>query len=96
MQTASADPSRPHLRLDLAGFGAVTDVHGDASALGTLELFEGMVGEALAENAPPVKWIGDGAMLAFTGPRWRFERWASSSRPAGRRGPSGTDSIPRN
>ena len=54
--------------VDLAGFSAIADVHGDAIALRILEQFEKMVGEALAEHAPPVKWIGDEAMLAFPGP----------------------------
>jgi adenylate cyclase len=72
VQTASADPaartSATVAFVDLAGFSAIADVHGDASALRILELFEGMVGEALAEHAPPVKWIGDEAMLAFPEP----------------------------
>ena len=59
--------------VDLAGFSAIADVHGDASALRILELFETMVGEALAEHAPPVKWIGDEAMLAFPGPEVAVE-----------------------
>jgi adenylate cyclase len=54
--------------VDLAGFSAIADVHGDASALRILELFEGMVAEVLAEQGPPVKWIGDEAMLAFRSP----------------------------
>ena len=77
MQTGSADPS-PRTSatvafVDLAGFSAIADVHGDASALRILELFETMVGEALAEHAPPVKWIGDEAMLAFPGPEVAVE-----------------------
>lgn len=59
--------------VDLAGFSAIADVHGDASALSILELFEGMVAEALAEDQPPVKWIGDEAMLAFQSPEAAVE-----------------------
>jgi adenylate cyclase len=54
--------------IDLAGFSAIADVHGDASALAILELFEGMVREALTGYEPPIKWIGDEAMLAFAEP----------------------------
>jgi adenylate cyclase len=72
MQTSLADPSPRESAtvafVDLAGFSAIADVHGDDSALRILELFERMVGTALAEHAPPIKWIGDEAMLAFPGP----------------------------
>ena len=54
--------------VDLAGFSAITDVFGDESAIAILEIFEGMVGEALEEHEPPIKWIGDEAMLAFPAP----------------------------
>jgi adenylate cyclase len=54
--------------IDLAGFSAIADVYGDASALAILELFEGMVREALSGYAPPIKWIGDEAMLSFDEP----------------------------
>jgi adenylate cyclase len=77
VQPTSPDPSARSSAtvafVDLAGFSAIADVHGDASALRILELFEGMVGEALAEHAPPVKWIGDEAMLAFPGPEVAVE-----------------------
>lgn len=55
--------------IDLAGFSAIADVHGDASALAVLERFEGMVRDALSGFAPPIKWIGDEAMLAFAEPQ---------------------------
>jgi adenylate cyclase len=54
--------------IDLAGFSAIADVYGDASAIAVLEIFEGMVREALAGYQPPIKWIGDEAMLAFPHP----------------------------
>ena len=49
--------------IDLAGFSAITDVYGDATAIAMLELFEGLVGKALENNAPPIKWIGDEVMF---------------------------------
>ncbi|MGD9884906.1 MAG: adenylate/guanylate cyclase domain-containing protein [Reyranella sp.] len=55
--------------VDLAGFSAIADVHGDAAAIAVLELFEDMVREALSEYEPPIKWIGDEAMLAFREPQ---------------------------
>ena len=54
--------------VDLAGFSAIADVYGDASAVEVLELFEGLVREALYGVAEPIKWIGDEAMLAFPDP----------------------------
>jgi adenylate cyclase len=54
--------------VDLAGFSAITDVFGDEPAIAILEIFERMVGEALEEHDPPIKWIGDEAMLAFPTP----------------------------
>jgi adenylate cyclase len=54
--------------VDLAGFTAIADVYGDAAAIAILEIFEGMVREALAGYQPPIKWIGDEAMLSFPGP----------------------------
>jgi adenylate cyclase len=54
--------------IDLAGFSAIADVYGDASALAILEIFEGMVREALSGYEPPIKWIGDEAMLSFPEP----------------------------
>ncbi len=54
--------------IDLAGFSAIADVYGDESAIAVLEIFEGMVREALSAYAPPIKWIGDEAMLSFPEP----------------------------
>ena len=54
--------------IDLAGFSAIADVYGDESALAVLEIFEGKVREALSDYAPPIKWIGDEAMLSFPDP----------------------------
>ena len=54
--------------IDLAGFSAIADVYGDASAVAVLELFEGMVREALSAYDPPIKWIGDEVMLSLPDP----------------------------
>ena len=54
--------------VDLAGFSAITDVYGDASAIAVLGRFEELVREALGELAPPIKWIGDEAMFGFPDP----------------------------
>jgi adenylate cyclase len=54
--------------IDLAGFSAIADVYGDAAAIDVLELFESMVGEALEGFGPPIKWIGDEAMISFPEP----------------------------
>jgi len=54
--------------VDLAGFSAITDVYGDASAIAVLECFEELVRQALGGLGPPIKWIGDEAMLGFPDP----------------------------
>jgi adenylate cyclase len=54
--------------VDLAGFSAIADVYGDESAIAVLEIFESMVSEALSGYEPPIKWIGDEAMLSFPEP----------------------------
>lgn len=55
--------------IDLAGFSAITDVYGDSTAIAMLEIFEGMVRDALEDHAPPIKWIGDEVMLSFPEPQ---------------------------
>ena len=59
--------------VDLAGFSAITDVYGDASAIAVLECFEELVRQALGELGPPIKWIGDEAMLGFPDPATALE-----------------------
>ena len=54
--------------VDLAGFSAITDVYGDASAIAVLGRFEELVRQALGGVAPPIKWIGDEAMFGFPDP----------------------------
>jgi GGDEF domain-containing protein len=51
--------------VDLAGFSAITDVYGDASAIAVLGCFEELVRQALGGLGPPIKWIGDEAMFGF-------------------------------
>jgi adenylate cyclase len=59
--------------IDLSGFSAIADVYGDASAVQVLEIFENMVGEALSGFEPPIKWIGDEAMLSFPEPEMAIQ-----------------------
>jgi adenylate cyclase len=54
--------------VDLAGFSAITDVYGDASAIAVLGRFEELVRQALGGIGPPIKWIGDEAMFGFPDP----------------------------
>jgi adenylate cyclase len=54
--------------VDLAGFSAITDVYGDASAIAVLGYFEELVRDALQGLGPPIKWIGDEAMFGFPDP----------------------------
>ena len=54
--------------VDLAGFSAITDVYGDASAIEILGCFEELVHQALEGLGPPIKWIGDEAMFGFPDP----------------------------
>src|ERR671914_1634764 len=54
--------------VDLAGFSAIADVYGDEAAIDVLQIFESMVREALSGYQPPIKWIGDEAMLSFPEP----------------------------
>jgi len=54
--------------VDLAGFSAITDVYGDASAIAVLRHFEKLVSQAVGGLGPPIKWIGDEAMFGFSDP----------------------------
>jgi len=54
--------------VDLAGFSAIADVYGDASAIAVLGRFEALVRQALGGLGPPIKWIGDEAMFGFPDP----------------------------
>jgi adenylate cyclase len=54
--------------VDLAGFSAIADVYGDASAIAVLGRFEALVRQALGGLGAPIKWIGDEAMFGFPDP----------------------------
>lgn len=54
--------------IDMAGFTALTDTHGDAEALDVVEQFEAAVRANLRDPAALIKFIGDEAMLVFD--RW--------------------------
>jgi adenylate cyclase len=54
--------------VDLAGFSAITEVYGDASAIAVLGRFEALVSQALGGLGQPIKWIGDEAMFGFPDP----------------------------
>jgi adenylate cyclase len=54
--------------VDLAGFSAIADVYGDASAIAVLVRFEELVRQAVGGLAPPIKWMGDEAMFGFPDP----------------------------
>jgi adenylate cyclase len=54
--------------VDLAGFSAIADVYGDASAIAVLGRFEELVRHALGGLGAPIKWIGDEAMFGFPDP----------------------------
>jgi adenylate cyclase len=54
--------------VDLAGFSAIADVYGDASAIAVLGRFEALVSAALGGLGQPIKWIGDEAMFGFPDP----------------------------
>jgi adenylate cyclase len=54
--------------VDLAGFTALTEAHGDAEAVALLDRFEAITTGALGPDDRLVKTIGDAVMLAFPGP----------------------------
>lgn len=51
--------------IDLAGFTALTDTHGDEQAVAVVDRFETTVRAALVDPAALIKFIGDAAMLVF-------------------------------
>jgi GGDEF domain-containing protein len=65
-QNSATAPARPFI--DIAGFSAIADIFGDAVALHVLEVFESMVRDDLSGYEPPIKWIGDEAILSFPEP----------------------------
>lgn len=55
--------------IDLAGFTALTEVHGDEEAVALLGRFEALASDALARGDRLVKTIGDAVMIACADPR---------------------------
>lgn len=54
--------------IDLAGFTALTEVHGDDAAVDLVDGFLALVRDAINADAELVKSIGDAVMLSFPGP----------------------------
>jgi adenylate cyclase len=55
--------------VDLSGFTAYTDIHGDASAVDVLAGFRNAVRSVASQHAVRVaKWLGDGAMMVSSEP----------------------------
>jgi len=54
--------------VDLAGFTALTEAHGDSEAVALLDRFEAITTEALGTGDRLVKTIGDAVMVAFPDP----------------------------
>lgn len=54
--------------VDLAGFSALTEVHGDTDAVLLLDRFEAIARGALGTDDRLVKMIGDAAMICFASP----------------------------
>ncbi|HEX5096554.1 MAG TPA: adenylate/guanylate cyclase domain-containing protein [Acidimicrobiia bacterium] len=54
--------------VDLAGFTALTEAHGDEEAVATLARFRTITNAALGTDGVLVKTIGDAVMLAFPSP----------------------------
>lgn len=54
--------------VDLAGFTALTEAHGDVEAVALLDRFEAITTDALGPDDRLVKTIGDAVMLAFPDP----------------------------
>lgn len=54
--------------IDLAGFTALTEAHGDSEAVSLLERFEKLSAAALGTHDRLVKTIGDAVMVAFADP----------------------------
>ena len=55
--------------IDLAGFTALTEAHGDEEAVALLARFESLAASAMSANDRLVKAIGDAVMVAFADPQ---------------------------
>src|SRR5688572_24097578 len=65
---ATPSVERTFAFVDLCGFTALTEAHGDDEAVATLERFRDITREALGPSDTLVKTIGDAVMLAFPDP----------------------------
>ena len=66
--TLTADVEATFGFVDLAGFTALTEAHGDRAAVSLLDRFEEIARACLGDDDRIVKMIGDAAMLAFADP----------------------------
>ena len=74
--------------IDMAGFTALTEAHGDEQAVGVVDEFEYAVKSSLLDPTALIKFIGDAAMLAFdttaeavAGVTAVMDSWASDGFP---------------
>ncbi|MHB8669664.1 MAG: adenylate/guanylate cyclase domain-containing protein [Acidimicrobiales bacterium] len=65
---AADAPERTFSFVDLAGFTALTEVHGDDQAAALVDRFVSVASRALGPSDELVKSIGDAVMLAFPSP----------------------------
>jgi adenylate cyclase len=65
---SSGRVERTFVFIDLAGFTALTEAHGDEGAVDVIDEFEDIVRSTLLDNGEFVKSIGDEVMLAFREP----------------------------
>ena len=63
-----ADPELTFVFVDLAGFTALTEIHGDSDAADTVDLFVERVRESLGSGDRLIKTIGDAVMLTAQDP----------------------------
>jgi adenylate cyclase len=59
--------------VDLSGFTALTQIHGDHEAIATVKAFQSHIRAHLGPDGVLVKTIGDAVMLAFGSPRSAIE-----------------------
>ena len=64
----TVNPERTFAFVDISGFTALTEAHGDEEAVATLARFRDITQAALGPNDVLVKTIGDAVMLAFSQP----------------------------
>lgn len=86
MRAPSAESDSTFGFVDLAGFTALTDAHGDREAVALIDRFEAAAAAALTADDQLVKTVGDAVMLRFativnaiTGTAAIFERCTSEA-----------------